>query len=220
MKKEFWSDFSWVLFFIVLILFVFSSGTGVFLVPSSSMEPTLLPGDRILANKLAYGINAPFFSNLLFTWSAPQRGDVVLLSFAGNNKLYVKRVIGLAGDEISFSHGMVNINGQELKLKPLPSPVGEMNLYEEGLCNGKKTHTIYMAKKPSQTFFEARRFLVPPGKLFVLGDSRDNSNDSRVYGYVDVKRVYGKAQRILFSTTGLNYIWPDMRSERGFLRVK
>ena len=147
------------------------------------MLPNLVPGDRIITNKLAYGLTIPFVQTPLFQWAFPKRGEVILFSFSNNSDIYIKRVIGLPGDLVTF--------GESLKYN----------------------YDINMSKEPSRTFFESRRFLVPPGKIFVLGDNRDNSADSRVYGYVDAKDVYGRASFVLFSTTG-DSLFPKFRGDR------
>lgn len=216
-KNKFWSEFSWVVFFIFVFIFLKLCVIGLYLVPSNSMLPTVLPGDRVVANKLAYGLTIPFVQTPLFQWSIPNRGDIILFSFSDQDEIYIKRVIGLPGDYITFREGEVFINREPLSLEYLPQihPLSpDLNLYKEQ--NAKlfnQPHLIYLAKDPARTFFESRRFLVPPGKLFVLGDNRDHSADSRVYGYVDMKNVYARASFVLFSTTGES-ILPNFRKER------
>lgn len=221
-KSKFFVDFSWIVFFIFLFIFLKICVVGIYLVPSPSMLPELIPGDRIIANKLAYGLAIPFIQTPFFQWSTPQRGEVILFSFPNKSEIYIKRVIGLPGDLISFKNGAVYINGDELKLQTVSHVYlteGDLTPYLENNSRlFKKSHDIYLSKEPSQTFFETRRFLVPPGKLFVLGDNRDNSTDSRAYGYVDFKNVYGRASFVLFSTTGKGFL-PKFRSERTILNI-
>jgi signal peptidase I len=221
MKNKLFVDFSWIVFFILLFIFLKLSVIGFYLVPSPSMLPNLVPGDRILANKLAYGFTPPFFNTTLFQWSFPTRGDIILFSFENNSDIYVKRVIGLPGDLITFKEGQVFINDVPLTLtmtlqKNIDSNFSLYGEQNSALLN--KPHTIYMSKEPDRTFFESRRFLVPPGKLFVLGDNRDNSADSRVYGYVDTKNVYGRASYVFFSTTGESF-FPKFRGDRTMLNI-
>lgn len=228
MKKKFLFESSWVIFFILLFIFLKLCVIGLYLVPSPSMLPGLIPGDRVIANKLAYGLNIPFVNSPILRWSTPKRGDIILFSFENNSDIYIKRVIGLPGDLITFHLGQVLINNTPLNLQPIPyAPSYEnLNSYAEGLNLYKEynntlfeaPHAVYLSKEPERTFFESRRFLVPPGKLFVLGDNRDNSADSRVYGYVDMKDVYGKASFVLFSTTGESF-FPQFRKERFFMSI-
>jgi signal peptidase I len=216
-SQKWWSDAGWVLFFIALFAFLKLCVVGFFLLPSSSMEPTLLPGDRVFVHKLAYGFTPPFFSHPLLTWSQPKRGDVIVFSktIQGEEQLFIKRVIGLPGDQISFEKGLVRINQTTVALTPnqsMGSPVN--NAFDEGTQPFfEGNHTILLSKTPSRTFFESRRFLVPPGMVFVLGDNRDNSTDSRQYGYVTLSQILGKANFVIFSTTG-NSWKPEFRTHR------
>ncbi|MES2615490.1 MAG: signal peptidase I [Bdellovibrionota bacterium] len=222
MKKKFWLDFSWVVFFILFFIFLKLCVIGFYLIPSPSMLPAFVPGDRVIANKLAYGLTLPFFQTPLFQWSTPQRGDVILFSFPHESEIYIKRVIGLPGDFITFNEGIISINREPLVLKNMIQQKEnelELNLFEEGQPHFKKSHLVYMSKEPAQTFFESHRFLVPPGKLLVLGDNRDNSADSRVHGYVNLKDVYGRASFVLFSTQGDSF-FPNFRKGRTFITIE
>ena len=216
-KNKFLVEFSWVIFFILVMVFFKVCFFGFYVVPSQSMEPNLEPGDRIFANKLAYGLRIPFLPTSLLQWSFPKRGDIILFSYENEDEIYIKRVLGVPGDLISFREGVVLINGAPLnliKLEQKPSWDEGLTTYEEANPSFfQSPHAILLSTMPTKTFFESRRFLVPPGKLFVLGDNRDHSADSRVYGYVDAKRVYGKAHFILFSTTGIS-LWPHFRNGR------
>ena len=221
-QKKIWSDFSWVLFFILLFILFKLCFFGLYLVPSPSMTPNLLPGDRVFSNKLAYGFTLPFFTNPLFHWSTPKRGDIVVFSFDGQTDLYIKRVIGLPGDFITFQNGQVFVEKNPLSLTKIKD-VQEQNelvtlFKEESKILLPHSHNIYLSKNPSWTFFESRRYLVPPHKFFVLGDNRDNSSDSRIYGFVDKNKIKGRVSFVLFSTQGES-LWPNFRWDRNFKLV-
>lgn len=219
-KKKFWVDFSWIVFFIIVFILVKLCVVGLYLVPSPSMLPSLIPGDRIITNKLAYGLSLPFLQKPITQWATPNRGDVIVFSFTDNPDIFVKRVIGLPGDLITFQEGVVSVNREPLVLRKLPQADDPtLNLFDEGnLRIFNDSHPIYMSRLPSKTFFESHRYLVPPNKYFVLGDNRDNSADSRAYGYVDSKNIYGQASFVLFSTTGESFL-PKFRKERFFTGV-
>jgi signal peptidase I len=210
-KKIFSHDVFWVLFFIFVLLFLKACMLGFYLVPSPSMVPNLLPGDRILTNNLAYSFHVPFLRANIFQWAMPNRGDIILFSFSNNSDIYIKRVIGLPGDLITFRDGNVLINGKLLELseqkisddKNTETHSIRFKLYAESNPDFFHiAHFVQMSEAPSTTYFETRRFLVPPDHVFVLGDNRDQSADSRVYGFVPMNQIYGKAMWILFSTTG------------------
>lgn len=177
-----------------------------FKIPSGSMLPTLLVGDHILINKYLYGTRIPFTNILVFPFSEISRGDVVVFKLGKNAKesrkgvFYIKRTIGVAGDEIDISERNVFLNG-----RPVPqtyagdyepqndgtSPAADM--YRQTL-SGKKFDVIYR-KGMSSTATGQINFplVVPEGRIFVMGDNRDNSYDSRFWGFVPVENVYGKA---------------------------
>lgn len=187
-------------------------------VPTGSMEPTLRVGDYLLVNKLAYGPRLPF-TNTAIEFGRPERGDVVVFRFPTDaSTLYVKRLVGLPGDTVSYSHGVVSINGQPFHAVPDPSPTtlpedrGQVFVHETA---GGQERTIKLdARRPGamvrpQAWLsawpdacqvaaeDAWRCTVPAGKYLMMGDNRDNSADSRVWGFLDHREVYGKAVRVL-----------------------
>jgi signal peptidase I len=187
-------------------------------VPSGSMEPTLRVGDYLLVNKLAYGPRLPF-TNTAIELGRPQRGDVVVFRFPGDvSALYVKRLVGLPGDMVAYSRGVVSINGQPFHavLEPVPTTLPEdkdqVFVYETA---GGRERTIKLdSQRPGAlvapqawlsnwrdacqvTAVDAWRCTVPAGKYLMMGDNRDNSADSRVWGFLDHHEVYGKAVRVL-----------------------
>jgi signal peptidase I len=186
-----------------------------FYIPSSSMEPTLLVGDRLFVTKYSYGYSKhsfPFspaiFDNRIF-FSEPQRGDVIVFKTPSDNRTdYVKRLIGLPGDEIQFLESNLYLNNSEvLKSKISKNDkiyCGSSNieaiLFEEKLPNGKTYKSAYSKDYP---YNKSDKFIVPKNHYFFLGDNRDCSKDSRFLssvGYVHKDNLVGKAQFIFFSS--------------------
>lgn len=186
-----------------------------FNIPSGSMKDTLLIGDYLFVSKLSYG-----YSRYSFPWGPPlfdgrildgkpERGDVAVFKLPRDNSTdYIKRVIGLPGDEIQVRNGLVYLNGEQIPRKRVgvyvpPSnggPVRKIAKYEETLPNGK-TYTVLDAE-PNGFFDNTQVYKVPAGHYFMMGDNRDNSTDSRAtydVGYVPHENLIGRAEIIFFS---------------------
>lgn len=181
--------------FIVLILRSFL--VEPFRIPSNSMMPTLLTGDFILVNKFKYGIRLPVINTRIIEISKPQRGDVVVFRYPKDPSIdYIKRVVGEPGDEIVYKNKKVYINGELIKqdFKGTYQGTGSgimmtgSNLLEEHL--GNADHTILV---DSRRRMQEMKFEVPEGEYFVMGDNRDNSNDSRFWGTVPEENLVGNA---------------------------
>jgi signal peptidase I len=156
---------------LVIALFVRSFVVQAFKIPSSSMEPTLLVGDHILVNKFIYGIRIPLIGKKVFSFSKPRRGDVIVFIFPNDrSKDYIKRVIGLSGERVEIRERKIYINDRLIE-----DPWGVYSTW------GPSARDNYGPKE------------IPPGFLLVLGDNRDNSEDSRYWGYVPLDDVLGKA---------------------------
>ena len=154
---------------LLLALFIRTFIVQAFKIPSGSMIPTLQIGDHILVNKLAYGVRMPFLERYLVEYTTPQRGDVVVFIFPEDrSKDFIKRVIGLPGDMVEVHDGRVRVNGRDL---------------DEAYLD-QQLNMSHSSKPPTY---------VKPGYYFVMGDNRDNSSDSRIWGLVPKKYVYGKA---------------------------
>lgn len=168
-----------------------------FRIPSGSMKPTLLEGDFILVNKFSYGLRLPIFATKITQGDKPARGDILVFRSPTNTSIdYIKRVIGLPGDKISYQDKVLYLNGQpvpqefvgtnfETSAGTLSYPVKR---FTEALPD--KLHPIYISPKPGTDMAE---ITVPEGMYFVMGDNRDNSEDSRVWGFVPEKLILGKA---------------------------
>ena len=209
-----------------------------FYIPSSSMEPTLLIGDRIFVSKYTYGYSkhsfpfSPNFSNNRYFSRIPERGDLVVFKTPADNRTdYIKRLIGLPGDTIQLINGDLFINekivNREITKNFSLIRCGDFNLetntYIETLPNGVKYLAVY---KKKGTLQNTKKFKVPEKKYFLLGDNRDCSKDSRYLesvGYVDNLNLVGKAELIFFSNdtkvSSLLKFWnfhKSFRLERSF----
>lgn len=184
-----------------------------FSTPASSMMPTLLEGDLFVANKRAYGYNDnsfPFPVGLGETriWAAtPSRGDVVVFKYPVDRQYdYVKRVIGLPGEHVQVIDGIVHINGVALKREQTKLKIEgfepEGAVYREMLPEGGSYLTIDL--RSDAPLDNTPDYLVPENSYFVMGDHRDNSADSRVFGFVDASLLVGRAERIYWNSEGLS----------------
>lgn len=161
-----------------------------FQIPSGSMLPTLEIGDFILVNKFSYGLRLPVAGTKVVELGDPQRGDIMVFKYPENPKInYIKRVIGLPGDEIRYKNKQLFINGVMVEEKMLAN-LPHAKLFEEQL--GDVTHQIYEHKQLRSLGAEGE-WKVPENSYFVMGDNRDNSKDSRYWDYVPDDLVVGKA---------------------------
>ena len=180
-KQEAIKNLEAIVIAIVLALFIRTFIVQSFFIPSGSMKPTLLPGDYILVNKFIYGVRIPYVGTRLFFHRVPKRGDVIVFIYPKKpSEDFIKRVIGLPGEIVQIINGKIYINN-----KLLPDPWG------------------YFSKKEPPGFIEEVEnfgpIVVPKNALFVMGDNRNNSEDSRFWGTLPLKNVLGKAFIIYFS---------------------
>ena len=214
-KNFFIENIKTLFYALIIAVFIRSLFIQPFYIPSSSMEPNLLVGDRLFVTKYSYGyskhsfpFSPPFFEGRLFS-SQPKRGDVVVFKTPSDNRTdYIKRLIGLPGDQIQFIDSNLYINNSEvLKSKISKNDIiycGSKNInvftFEELLPNGKKHISVYLKDFPFQN---SDLYEVPLNHYFFLGDNRDCSKDSRFLtsvGYVHKDNLVGKAQFIFFSS--------------------
>ena len=186
-KKKFIKEYLEPIVIAVLIaLFIRTFVVQAFKIPSSSMEPTLLVGDYILVNKFIFGIRIPYTDMKFVQLKHPERGDVIVFIYPKDtSKDFIKRVIGTAGEKVEIVQNKIFING-----KQIDDPWGHFEKYD---------WTKYL-----QTMEKFGPVVVPKDCLFVLGDNRDNSQDSRFWGFVNVNAVKGKAFIIYFSWNRLS----------------
>lgn len=218
--KKFWTD-GWgsVGLAILVALFIRWGFFEAYVIPSGSMLPSLLIRDHIFVNKFVYGLRAPFSENWLVKFSEPQRGDVIVFKFPLDmSTFYIKRVVGLPGDKIFYENGTLYIN-DKAQDKKVPASTDDFDwLRDEDFAGGSgmdtkadhvhftetlvkpdnsKEHSILLRKD-----FVGRTYgpvTVPSDHLFVMGDNRDNSSDSRVWGFLPEKNILGRASIVWLS---------------------
>ena len=219
-KKSFYKE--WIEPFLiaaVVALFIRQFVVEAFKIPSGSMIPTLTIGDHLLVNKFLYGPRIPFTDIRFFSGKEPKRGDIIVFKFPEDeSKNFIKRVVGVPQDKIEIKKGMLLINDL-----PVPvTDVGNAGDKEQGLVQqpgwprlldeqlGNVTHRIQYLYDQRETNFGP--VLVPKESVFVMGDNRDNSQDSRVWKFVKYEKILGKALIIYWSWDGNNGRW--LRWER------
>jgi signal peptidase I len=214
-SRRIWGEWRGFVAFVVVMLVFRSAVADWNQVPSGSMLPSILVGDRIVVDKLAYDLRVPFTLLRVASWRAPERGDVVTFTSPENDMLMVKRIIGLPGDEVSMRHNRLTINGTTATYSAVPAedaPVPlqpHYGLYVEDIL-GSQRH-VMLRDDDAQSFvssFQTTR--VPPDHYLMLGDNRDNSRDSRAIGFVPRDRILGRAKAIAFSLNYENYYAPRM----------
>lgn len=206
--------------FAVMVLVLFSVRSSLADwndVPSGSMRPTILEGDRIFVNKLAYDLKVPFTTWRVAEWANPRRGDIAVFYSPYDGKRLVKRVVGLPGDTIELRNNRLTINGQAVEYGPIPPeiasnlPTGErpQRLYtQEDL--GEKAHVVAaIPSVPARRYFGP--FQISEGKYFMMGDNRDDSFDSRYFGPVDRGQIVGRAQAVVLSLDRQHYWLPRFK---------
>lgn len=220
----FWRGWGWSLLIAILVATSFRSAIADWNdVPTGSMKPTILEGDRIFVNKLAYDLKVPFTTWHLAQWADPKRGDIVVFFSPADGKRLVKRVIGLPGDTIAMWKNQLLIDGEPLEYKSLdqeiidqltPEQQHRHLFFNEGLA--ETMHPVMLTPaRPSFNTFAA--VTVPEDQYFMMGDNRDNSSDSRFFGFVERQRIVGRATAVVLSLDYNRYYRP--RWERFFSKL-
>jgi signal peptidase I len=213
LMQPWWLDWTAGLFPVIVAVFILRSFLfEPFKIPSGSMIPTLLVGDLILVNKFAYGVRLPVINTKLTDGTPPARGDVMVFRYPPKPSLdYIKRVVGVPGDEVAYLNKKLTINGQPVSKEPLPDFFDEDSMrysrqFREVL--GARTHAIlndderpafipgaedFPNKENCRYSVEGVVCKVPAGHYFMMGDNRDNSLDSRFWGFVPDRNIVGKA---------------------------
>lgn len=240
-KTGFWSEAKSFTLIILLAMGIRSFIAEPYNIPSSSMVPTLLVGDFIVASKYPYGYSRwsfpfgiPFIPKGRKFFHPPKQGDIVLFQAPDVNQPYIKRAIALPGDTVQLIGGRLYLNGQQVPRELVSEELyqtedGQQFVYQkylETLPNGVQ-HFIY-ERDDEQSQDNTLLLKVPEGFLFVLGDNRDNSRDSRFFGFVPMENLKGRSEAIWYSNKegffwGFFKLpqWSDlMRTERFFTRTK
>ena len=210
-KQPWWVEYSVSFFPVILIVFLLRSFlVEPFKIPSSSMVPTLLVGDFILVNKFTYGIRLPVINRKVVPLNEPARGDVMVFRYPEDPSLdYIKRVVGLPGDKVEYRNKRLTINGRPVAVRQIDDYLSRERMqfsrrYIETL--GGVEHEILLEDDAPAAVLPTRAAggncnyntsgltcTVPPGHYFVMGDNRDNSSDSRVWGFVPDENIVGRA---------------------------
>lgn len=210
-----WKGWGWSLVIAILIATSFRSAIADWNdVPTGSMNPTILAGDRIFVNKLAYDLKIPFTTWRLARWDNPKRGEIVVFFSPVDGTRLVKRVIGVPGDEIAMRGNRLYINGKALRYEPfdelraaqMPADLQAHHLFFTEDLNGNAHPVMLTPQLPSRNTFAP--IMVPQGCYFMMGDNRDNSADSRFFGFVEREQIVGKATTIVFSLNYEHYFLP------------
>ena len=207
---SFFKDHKSLIIFGVLMLVFRSSFADWSDVPTGSMKPTILEGDRITINKMAYDIRIPLSHISLIKIADPARGDIIVFDSHAADKRLVKRVIGLPGDTIAMTNNQLFINGSAITYENTSETSDKL----EHLTGAN--HQIRISNI-NTSFASFTNVIVPDDHYLVLGDNRDNSADSRVIGFVPRNEIVGRSRGVMVSLDYDNYYLP--RSERFFHRL-
>ena len=242
MKKKIIDNIKTIIYALIIAIIIRTVFFQPFYIPSSSMEPNLLIGDRLFVSKFSYGYSrhsAPFspkiFNNRIFG-KTPIRGDIIVFKTPADNRTdYIKRLIGLPGDIIQFINGDLYLNDQKIKKVRTESFLDincgsekfEVDFFKETLPNNKNYIVVY---RKNGTMQNSDKFLVPENHYFFMGDNRDCSKDSRFLssvGYVHFENLVGKAKIIFFSNdnqkNSILKFWKwnkNLRIDRFFKKIK
>ena len=225
-KEPLWVEWGAGFFPVILIVFVLRSFLfEPFKIPSGSMIPTLLVGDFILVNKFTYGIRLPVINKKIISLNEPQRGDVMVFRYPEDPSLdYIKRVVGIPGDTVAYQHKKLSINGQPVEMTKMTDYLHPERLYYSEQYTAKigdVEHRLLNDTDAPAFIPDAGRFpyrehctynaagvvcKVPAGHYFMMGDNRDNSRDSRAWGFVPEENIVGKAFFIWLNFSDLGRI--------------
>jgi signal peptidase I len=228
LMQPWWLDWTAGLFPVIIAVFVLRSFiVEPFKIPSGSMIPTLLVGDLILVNKFAYGLRLPVLNTKITDGTPPRRGDVMVFRYPPKPSLdYIKRVVGVPGDEVAYLNKRLTINGQPVSKQPVSDFFDEDTMqYFKQFDEVLGTHEHHILNDDSRPAFvpgvenfphkdncrysvEGVVCKVPPGMYFMMGDNRDNSLDSRYWGFVPDENIVGKAFFVWMNFGNLRRIGP------------
>jgi len=207
LSKSWQENKSFIIF--LSLMFVFRSACADWnTVPSGSMKPTILEGDRIAVNKLAYDIRVPFTHISLIKLADPERGDIVVFDSTVSDKRLVKRAIGIPGDTVAMSNNQLLINGVAIQYEKNAGNIDQL----EHLFN--ITHVVRISDPNDHAFANFPPVTVPANHYLMLGDNRDNSADSRVIGFVPRDEIIGRSRAVVMSLNYDNFYVP--RADRFF----
>ncbi len=208
-KQSVRSNLPFILF--VVLLFSFrSSVADWYYVPTGSMEPTIYVGDRVIVDKSAYTLEIPFTDVVLAKTGAVNRGDIVIINSHAADTRLIKRVVAVEGDTVRLEENRLSINGEKASVEAKGS-----SLFLENLLGHTRTIALNPLPSPAKSF---NSVTVPKGHVLALGDNRNNSVDSRYYGFIPVEEIQGKANYVAFSLDTEDMYLP--RKERFFTALE
>jgi signal peptidase I len=229
LMQPWWLDWTAGLFPVILVVFLLRSFLfEPFKIPSGSMIPTLLVGDLILVNKYHYGVRLPVLNKKIIDNNAVERGDVMVFRYPVDPRQdYIKRVVGIPGDVVEFANQTLSVNGQPVPMTPqgdfydedtlryAPKFNEKLGAVEHGILVNPKAASYFGPQPKAFPFAENCRYSaegmsckVPPGHYFMMGDNRDNSQDSRYWGFVPDENIVGKAFFVWMNFGNLGRIGP------------
>ena len=200
-----WREYRGFALFVFLMIIFRSALADWNVVPTGSMKPTILEGDRILVNKLAYDFRIPLTDISLYKIADPTRGDIVIFDSKLADTRLVKRVIGLPGDSVEMRDNRLTINGIDAQYLSVEYADDAMFATESYLG---MSHRIELARTGGSRLSTFSRVKVPKDRYLVLGDNRDNSADSRVYGFIPRDEIVGNARTVVLSLDYDHYYIP------------
>lgn len=227
LRQPTWIEYSGSFFPVIALVFVLRSFLfEPFKIPSSSMVPTLLVGDLILVNKFTYGIRLPIINQKIIQLNDPQRGDVMVFKYPKDmSQDYIKRVVGVPGDKITYENKRLTVNGKPISYAPLEDYLEEESLNykkqfkenlsgtEHRILNDDRAGTLNLSdvgdfpgKEACTYTYDGFTCTVPAGNYFMMGDNRDNSADSRYWGFVPDRNIVGKAVAVWMNLSNLRRI--------------
>ncbi|MCW8899973.1 MAG: signal peptidase I [Gammaproteobacteria bacterium] len=210
---DFWKNNRYLILFISLMVLFRTSIADWNTVPTGSMKPTILEGDRLWVNKIAYDLKLPFTGITLKNFASPERGDIIIFESEKAGKRLVKRVMGLPGDTVSMNNNIISLNGKTLEYKILSQRASTL-IAEERHKNINYHIQLNQFSNNNSSFYNVK---IPDNYYLVLGDNRDNSADSRYIGLIPRSEIIGRTQHVVMSLNYENYYLP--RPNRFFHRL-
>lgn len=202
--NQFWRENRGFIIFFSLMLVMRSSFADWYHVPTGSMQPNIVEGDRVFVDKMAYRLDVPFTNIEIAKTGDPKRGEVVVFESEAADERLIKRVIGIAGDKVAMVNNHLVINGEVADYEPL-----DQFQYQERVGTLDRVIQLTPASATRSSFDSVE---VPEGHILVLGDNRNHSADSRYYGFVPIAELSGRATKVIVSLDPENYYLP--RKER------
>jgi signal peptidase I len=219
---KFWHEWKNLLVFLLVMVIFRSAIADWNQVPTGSMKPTILEGDRVVVNKLAYDLKVPFTTWHLAQWNDPRPGEIVTFYSPADEKLLIKRVIGVPGDVVSMRNNQLYINDKPATYSRLGDDiVNQVDYYQRRSHaffleqHENIRHPVMLVPSPPNNYNSFGPIEIPENQYLMLGDNRDNSRDSRRIGLVERDRITGRAHTVAFSVDYDAYYMP--RADR-FLR--